>query len=283
MAQSFHLKSTVGVVTALTLFMCAVGIAPATEILPSTDTSRDVSTDIDAAIETQPVVYQDTQLIDEGRIQVDNGVVTAPSATEDEFSVALPMESLDQFQIPTTSADEDYSVAVHDEGDGAFRSLIHIPNADSPKEYSFVIEPDYQMSHLEDGGIGVWDQNDNLVGTFSAPWAVDANGRNVRTEYAIDGNRLIQRIYTDGETAFPVVADPFWIPALAVMAHFTRHALTQAAARGISQALIKQVVKNGVKTAGKKGTSVFTQGKGKNRIRVVVANKTGNIITVTKG
>ncbi|WP_431795350.1 hypothetical protein [Microbacterium enclense] len=57
----------------------------------------------------------------------------------------------------------------------------------------------------------------------------------------------------------------------------------QAAARGVSQALIKQVVQNGVKTAGQKGTSVFTQGSGANRIRVIVDNKTGNVITVTKG
>lgn len=58
---------------------------------------------------------------------------------------------------------------------------------------------------------------------------------------------------------------------------------SQAAARGVSQALIKQVVQNGVKSAGQKGTSVFTQGSGANRIRVIVDNKTGNIITVTKG
>lgn len=68
-----------------------------------------------------------------------------------------------------------------------------------------------------------------------------------------------------------------------VGAHLTRHAITQAAARGVSQALIKQVVQNGVKTAGQKGTSVFTQGSGANRIRVIVDDKTGNVITVTKG
>jgi len=34
---------------------------------------------------------------------------------------------------------------------------------------------------------------------------------------------------------------------------------------------------------GNKETSVFTQGSGKNKTRVVVDNKTGNIITVTKG
>ena len=180
------------------------------------------------------------------------------------------------------SEEEDYSVAVHDEGDGAFRSLIHIPNADSPKEYSFSVDSDYRMTHLEDGGIAVWDQKENLVGTFSSPWAVDANGSNFNTDYIIDGNRLIQRVHTDNATAFPVVADPFWIPALAVMSYFTRHALTQAAARGISQALIKQVVRNAVRSAGKSNVSIHTR-KRENRIRVIVANKTSNIITVTKG
>lgn len=53
--------------------------------------------------------------------------------------------------------------------------------------------------------------------------------------------------------------------------------------RGVSQAVIKQVVQDGVKTAGQKGTSVFTQGSGANRIRVMVDNVTGNVITVTKG
>lgn len=40
---------------------------------------------------------------------------------------------------------------------------------------------------------------------------------------------------------------------------------------------------NGAKTAGKKGISVLTQGKGNTRIHVIVANKIGNITAVTKG
>lgn len=44
-----------------------------------------------------------------------------------------------------------------------------------------------------------------------------------------------------------------------------------------------KVVQNGVRTAVNKGTSVLTQGSGKNKIRVIVDNKTGDVITVTKG
>ncbi|WP_216382510.1 hypothetical protein [Arcanobacterium phocae] len=123
---------------------------------------------------------------------------------------------------------------MHDEGDGAFRSLFHIPDAKSPKEYSISVDPDFHLTYLEDGGIAAWDQNENLVGTFTSSWAVDANGVKVNTDYIIDGNRIIQRVHSDDTTVYPVVADPFWIPALAVVAHVTRHASTQATARGVS-------------------------------------------------
>ncbi|MFV0463168.1 MAG: hypothetical protein ACK5MP_08255, partial [Nostocoides sp.] len=69
----------------------------------------------------------------------------------------------------------------------------------------------------------------DLAGTIAPPWAVDSNGVSVPTEYIISGNTVVQRVYPSVSTAYPVVADPFWIPALMVMAHLTRHAITQAA------------------------------------------------------
>lgn len=71
---------------------------------------------------------------------------------------------------------------------------------------------------------------------------------------------------------------------LAVFARFTAHAIRQMGARKVSEELVKQTVLNGVRTRGNQaGTSVFTQGSGGNRIRVVVNDRTGNIITVTRG
>ncbi len=52
-------------------------------------------------------------------------------------------------------------------------------------------------------------------------------------------NRLVQMANFTSAAIFPVVADPFWILALMLMGHLTRHAVTQAVARGISQALIR--------------------------------------------
>jgi hypothetical protein len=126
-----------------------------------------------------------------------------------------------------------------------------------------------------------------MLGSFASPWAKDAAGTAVPTEFLIENNRLIQRVHFSANSAFPVVADPFWLPVLFILAHVTRHAAMQAAMqaakRGVSQALIQQVIRNGVRTAGNQGTSVFTQGAGTSRIRVIVDNRTGNIIAVIKG
>lgn len=243
----------------------------------------DTDSDIQKALESRPEVFMDTSSIPEGQVDVSRGVITAPAAGHAELELSFPLKDLEQVGVSAQSENEDFAVAVMDEGDGAFRALFHIPDASSPTEYRFEIDDDFELVPLEDGGITVRTADGELAGVISAPWASDANGAPVRTDYVIEGNAVVQRVHTSSATAFPVVADPFWIPALLVMAHLTRHAITQAAARGVSQALIKQVVQNGVKSAGQKGTSVFTQGSGANRIRVIVDNKTGNIITVTKG
>lgn len=49
-----------------------------------------------------------------------------------------------------------------------------------------------------------------ILGTFALPWAKDANGKPVATSYRIDGDSIVQTLKFDANTAFPVVADPFW-------------------------------------------------------------------------
>lgn len=70
-----------------------------------------------------------------------------------------------------------------------------------------------------------------------------------------------------------------WLGRLAI--RFTNHSARQIAERGISRELVKSVIKNGKRTKGNGNTSIYTTGKGKNQIRVIVDNRTGNIITVT--
>lgn len=180
-----------------------------------------------------------------------------------------------------------YSAAVAGDKGGAFRALVRIDSPAAPSEYSFTLDlpPGGKLVELEDGGVAVSNADDEILATFTPAWAKDANGIAVPTRYEVRGATIVQHVdHSEGAVAYPVVADPFWIPALAVAGFFGRHALVQMGRRGVSQELAKRVVQNGVRRRGNQaGTSVFTQGRGANRIRVVVNDRTGKIITVTKG
>ncbi|WP_449408337.1 DUF4258 domain-containing protein [Microbacterium maritypicum] len=96
--------------------------------------------------------------------------------------------------------------------------------------------------------------------------------------YVVRGASLVQVVHHVGAT-YPVVADPFWIPLLRLVAQWSKHALKQIAERNITENLVKIALQEGRRTKGnEKGTSVFEA----NGIRVVVNDKTGTIITVTR-
>lgn len=250
---------------------------------PVTDPPLDADEAIAVALETQPNAFVDTPAVPEGQIFAEAGTISAPAVGDDDFVIELETDELNELGEAVSSEHDGVAIAVHDEGDGAFRALLHIADEDAPLEHRFVIGDAFDLQPLEDGGITVWNADGDLAGVIAAPWAVDANGVSVPTTYEVDGNTLIQRVYPAPTTAFPVVADPIWIPVLMIAGHLTRHALTRMAQRGVSQALVQQVINNGARTAGNKGTLIFTQGRGANQIRVIVDKKTGNIITVTKG
>jgi hypothetical protein len=185
-----------------------------------------------------------------------------------------------------TSEQLAFSTAVAGDTEGAFRALVHIESAAAPTEYAFTLDlPEGgQLVPLEDGGAVVSNAAGDILATFTPPWATDAHGVEVPTHYEIRGNTLIQHLELSPALTYPVVADPFWIPALMVMGHIGRHAATQMARRKISEALVRRVILNGARSRGNQaGTSVFTQGKGANKIRVIVNDRTGKVITVTKG
>ncbi len=248
----------------------------------------DSSNAIEVAVSAQPATPATSALPQlSAEVTRDGATVSAPTGQGQALELQMPGQASSasaqgNLDVGVTQG-PGYSTAIEDSGSGTFRALIEIGSADAPRTYAFSVGDDAQVIPLEDGGASVRDAAGSLMGIFEPAWAVDANGDAVPTWYEVRGSTLIQHVSFSSATAFPVIADPFWIPALFVMARLTGHVLTRAAQRGVSEALIKQVVQNGVRTAGNKGTSVFTQGSGRNKIRVVVDNRTGGIITVTKG
>ncbi|WJY68746.1 DUF4258 domain-containing protein [Corynebacterium auris] len=217
----------------------------------------------------------------EGQVSIDSGVVRASTIGGNEVSLDLPNKELDSLGLDEYSTSSSgASIAVTNEGGGAFRSLIHIPSLESNGEFEFLFPDDVTLVSLPDGGVAVRDNEGRIIGTLDAPWAVDVTGTPVKTWYEIRQSAIVQHVAPTSSTQFPVVADLFWIPFLGIVGgHLTRHALTQMAKRKITKELVEHVMKTGRPSKGNGNTTVFNG----NGIRVIVDNVSGNVITVTRG
>ncbi|MER7850295.1 DNRLRE domain-containing protein [Kitasatospora sp. NPDC096077] len=101
--------------------------------------------------------------------------------------------------------------------EGGARTLQVIKNATAPHEYrtAVTVPAGSVLRADENGGATLYSNgspNADVIGTFDAPWATDANGKPVATSYRLDGTILYQTISFDSTSAFPIVVDPWWNP-----------------------------------------------------------------------
>ncbi|MDP0396731.1 DNA/RNA non-specific endonuclease [Tsukamurella strandjordii] len=111
-----------------------------------------------------------------------------------------------------TSADPSFDIITVPKEDGGYQKLILMKNQNAPKQYRFPLNtPEGGRSEKNsDGSISVFDRNGEKVGQFNAPWAYDANGKEVPTWYDIDGDDMVQRIEPGPDNVYPIIADPLW-------------------------------------------------------------------------
>ncbi|WP_250888149.1 hypothetical protein [Rhodococcus sp. WY5] len=96
------------------------------------------------------------------------------------------------------------------EPDGGRRTFFLIHDATSSHEAEIPVDvpPGGHMNVNSDGSVTVFDADGNTVSVVAAPWAYDANGNPVPTDYEVRDGRLIQKVYADEATAYPILADP---------------------------------------------------------------------------
>ena len=108
--------------------------------------------------------------------------------------------------------------------DGSVRTSTVIPNAKAPKTYRYKLPlpKSVKATMTKDGGVKVTAKlketmaGDTLtakhvtLAKLAPAWAVDAKGKSVRSWYTLKGNVLTQHVAFTKNTAFPVVADPWW-------------------------------------------------------------------------
>ncbi|MCS4255841.1 hypothetical protein M2405_004144 [Rhodococcus erythropolis] len=86
--------------------------------------------------------------------------------------------------------------------------LIHDATSSHEAEIPVDVPPGGHMNVNPDGSVTVFDADGNPVSVVAAPWAYDANGNPVPTDYEVRDGSLIQKVYADEATAYPILADP---------------------------------------------------------------------------
>lgn len=86
-----------------------------------------------------------------------------------------------------------------------------IPDARSPHSFTYELGEGVHPELRPDGGVDLVVDSDGVittVGHIATPWAVDANGSAVPTEFDVVGSTVRQVVTVSSSSAYPVVADP---------------------------------------------------------------------------
>ena len=93
------------------------------------------------------------------------------------------------------------------------RQLFTLNNASASTDVTvpLTLPVGAQLVAAGGGGYDIVTQAANgpavTIASIGAPWATDADGKNLPTSYTLDGDQLTQHVETTG-AVFPVVADP---------------------------------------------------------------------------
>ncbi|UFS93404.1 hypothetical protein [Nocardia huaxiensis] len=127
----------------------------------------------------------------------DNGRHNHTGAIGDRLRLVLdPGSGYEQLTVPT--------------GSGGERTLVLINNAGAPIRYQFT-QPVPEGGRLQpnpDGSVSILARDGDTAGHIKRPWAYDALGREVATDYTVDGDTLTQTIHATKDSVFPILADP---------------------------------------------------------------------------
>ncbi|MGO2643131.1 hypothetical protein [Brevibacterium aurantiacum] len=215
-------KFSVGVAAGAAALLSAMWIAPvavADEESAVDVVAKVVPADVTAAIDT--LLLADgggTVTIDQLEVEVSavaadgvsistgDGVATIGLPFADEADVG---SSTDPGTVTYDNGNSTSSVVlVHDTGSVQVATVID--SAAAPSRYDYPIDlPEGSGLVLRDGGaVVIDDATGEVLGSFAAPWAKDATGKDVPTRYELDGQTLTQIVDHDSSFAYPVVADP---------------------------------------------------------------------------
>lgn len=123
-----------------------------------------------------------------GDITVDNVSIGIPGDDN------LPAIEATDGSVTYGGSDKSSDTVVQTVPDGV-RMLVVLKNESAPQEYRFPLNlpPGSAVDKAEDGSVLVTHPDEGLIANIDAPWAKDAGGQPVPTEYRLEGATVVQR------------------------------------------------------------------------------------------
>lgn len=143
-----------------------------------------------------------------------DGTVEIESAFASPVTLALPVDgaepvtrSAGRYLVPASSG---ATMAVTPTPNGA-QVLVGIESAKAPSSFEFGLSAPEGFSPevTADGSVDLVNEAGKSAAHISAPWAVDADGRQVPTRFELRSGSLTQVVdHRVGDFSYPIVADP---------------------------------------------------------------------------
>ena len=166
--------------------------------------------------------------------------------------------------------------------DSGARIATVIHGVNSPTRFSFDFADEVVLRRQGDGSVDlVIDAGGAFlpVGHIDAPWATDALGSPVPTEYVVDGSTLTQVVHHVGSgVAYPVVADPRYSPGILSSTWYFNRAETKSISQQSDAAVIATCV-----VAGAAGGPVVAAVMGVKCASIVIPLKYNATLAVNSG
>ncbi len=219
-------------------FLAFLLIAALVASTPASASAQNKKSDVEQAVDKTLDLHPEKALPDTGVFELVldesaasgelrvNRKLTAPEAIDEESQASVISVTahgvgnnhamLSSGRAQASDSSSDTLATANDNGIQIFTVLRDKKAA--KRTYTFSAERDGErLSFIEnDAGeilVGSGTEDDFLAyGTVDAPWAYDAEGREVSVSYHIpaSGKMLQMRVHADKDSAYPIVADPAW-------------------------------------------------------------------------
>jgi len=102
------------------------------------------------------------------------------------------------------------SIIVQPQIDGGVRMIAVLESAGARTSYDYAITlaGGQIISLTDDGGAAITDSTGEVDVAIPAPWAYDATGTVVATDYTLEGTTLTLNIHSTSSAVYPIIADP---------------------------------------------------------------------------